>query len=161
NGIVVLAIAASIIILAFDADLTRLIQLYVIGVFMSFTLSQSGMVVHWSRERRSGTTPRRVWRRPIVINVIGAPAPGPGPPPRLAPLHRDQRDRGPRHRHRARGRHDLEVHCRRLALDAVHGHPRHDVPVDPPPLHGGDAPAAAERGPARGDRRQPHGARHP
>ena len=76
NGIVVLAIAASIIILAFDADLTRLIQLYVIGVFMSFTLSQSGMVVHWSRERRSGTTPRRVWRRSIVINVIGAAATG-------------------------------------------------------------------------------------
>ena len=76
NGIVILAIAASIIILAFEADLTRLIQLYVIGVFMSFTLSQSGMVVHWSRERRSGTTPRRVWRRSIVINVIGAAATG-------------------------------------------------------------------------------------
>jgi amino acid transporter len=76
NGIVVLAIAASIIIFAFEADLTRLIQLYVIGVFVSFTLSQSGMVVHWSRERRAGTTPRRVWRRSIVINVIGAIATG-------------------------------------------------------------------------------------
>ena len=76
NGIVVLAIAASIIIFAFEADLTRLIQLYVIGVFMSFTLSQSGMVIHWSRERRSGTTPRHVWRRSIVINVIGAFATG-------------------------------------------------------------------------------------
>jgi amino acid transporter len=76
NGIVVLAIAASIMIFAFEADLTRLIQLYVIGVFMSFTLSQSGMVVHWSRERRSGTTPRHVWRRSIVINVIGAFATG-------------------------------------------------------------------------------------
>ena len=76
NGIVVLAIASSVMIFAFDADLTRLIQLYVIGVFMSFTLSQSGMVVHWSRERRSGTTPRRVWRRSIVINVIGAAATG-------------------------------------------------------------------------------------
>ncbi len=76
NGIVVLAIAASIMIFAFEADLTRLIQLYVIGVFMSFTLSQSGMVVHWSRERRSGSTPRHVWRRSIVINVIGAFATG-------------------------------------------------------------------------------------
>jgi amino acid transporter len=76
NGIVVLAIAASIMIFAFEADLTRLIQLYVIGVFMSFTLSQSGMVIHWSRERRSGTTPRHVWRRSIVINVIGAFATG-------------------------------------------------------------------------------------
>ena len=113
NGIVVLAIAASIIIFAFDADLTRLIQLYVIGVFMSFTLSQSGMVVHWSRERRSGTTPRRVWRRSIAINV----------------------DRGRRHRHRARGRHDLEVHRRRLALDAVHGRSSSLMfLVDPPAL---------------------------
>ena len=76
NGIVVLAVASSITIFAFEADLTRLIQLYVIGVFMSFTLSQSGMVVHWTRERRSGTTPRRVWRRSIVINVIGAFATG-------------------------------------------------------------------------------------
>ena len=57
NGIVVLAIVSSIMIFAFDANLTRLIQLYVIGVFTSFTLSQSGMVVHWSRERRAG--PRR------------------------------------------------------------------------------------------------------
>jgi len=65
-----------VMIYAFGADLTRLIQLYVIGVFMSFTLSQSGMVVHWSRERRSGTTPPRVWRRSIVINVIGAVATG-------------------------------------------------------------------------------------
>jgi hypothetical protein len=76
NGIVVLAIVSSIMIFAFDADLTRLIQLYVIGVFMSFTLSQSGMVVHWSRERRAGTTPARIWRRAIVINVIGATATG-------------------------------------------------------------------------------------
>jgi len=72
NGILVLAVVSSVMIYAFGADLTRLIQLYVIGVFMSFTLSQSGMVVHWSRERRSGTTPPRVWRRSIVINVIGA-----------------------------------------------------------------------------------------
>jgi hypothetical protein len=76
NGILVLAVVSSVMIYAFGADLTRLIQLYVIGVFMSFTLSQSGMVVHWSRERRSGTTPARVWRRSIVINVIGAVATG-------------------------------------------------------------------------------------
>ena len=42
-------------IFAFDADLTRLIQLYVVGVFTSFTLSQSGMVRHWLAERRKGT----------------------------------------------------------------------------------------------------------
>jgi amino acid transporter len=72
NGIVVLAIASSIMIFAFEADLTRLIQLYVIGVFMSFTLSQSGMIVHWTREKHRGTTPSHQRRRSIVINVIGA-----------------------------------------------------------------------------------------
>src|SRR5262245_43554267 len=61
NGIVVLAIASSLLIYAFDADLTRLIQLYVIGVFTSFTLSQSGMIVHWLRERRVGGTAKG-WR---------------------------------------------------------------------------------------------------
>ncbi|HET8526556.1 MAG TPA: APC family permease [Actinomycetota bacterium] len=74
NGIVVLAIASSLMIYAFDADLTRLIQLYVIGVFTSFTLSQSGMVVHWLRERHKGDAAARGWRRSIVINVIGATA---------------------------------------------------------------------------------------
>ena len=72
NGIIVLAIAASIMIFAFEADLTRLIQLYVIGVFMSFTLSQSGMIVHWTREKHRGTTPTHQRRRSIVINLIAA-----------------------------------------------------------------------------------------
>ena len=72
NGIVVLAVVSSIMIFAFEADLTRLIQLYVIGVFMSFTLSQSGMIVHWTREKHRGTTPTHQRRRSIVINVIGA-----------------------------------------------------------------------------------------
>ena len=53
NGIVVLAAASSLLIYAFDADLTRLIQLYVIGVFTSFTLSQSWMVVRWLRLNRA------------------------------------------------------------------------------------------------------------
>jgi len=72
NGIIVLAVVSSIMIFAFEADLTRLIQLYVIGVFMSFTLSQSGMIVHWTREKHRGTTPTHQRRRSIVINVIGA-----------------------------------------------------------------------------------------
>ena len=76
NGIVVLAIASSVLIYAFDADLTRLIQLYVIGVFTSFTLSQSGMIVHWLRERRRGEGAARGWRRSIAINVVGAIATG-------------------------------------------------------------------------------------
>ena len=76
NGIVVLAIGSSLLIYAFEADLTRLIQLYVIGVFTSFTLSQSGMIVHWLRERHKGPSAARGWRRSIVINAIGAVATG-------------------------------------------------------------------------------------
>jgi amino acid transporter len=75
NGIVVLAAASSLLIYAFDADLTRLIQLYVIGVFTSFTLSQSGMVVRWLRLNKAGKAPRG-WRRSISINVIGATVTG-------------------------------------------------------------------------------------
>ncbi|MGZ8566473.1 MAG: APC family permease [Actinomycetota bacterium] len=76
NGVLVLAVASSLLIYAFDASLTRLIQLYVIGVFTSFTLSQSGMVVHWLRERHKGPSAARGWRHSIVINVIGAIATG-------------------------------------------------------------------------------------
>jgi hypothetical protein len=76
NGIVVLAVVSSVMIYAFEANLTRLIQLYVIGVFTSFTLSQSGMVVHWLKERRKGPDAARGWRRSIVINVVGATATG-------------------------------------------------------------------------------------
>jgi amino acid transporter len=76
NGIVVLAVVSSLMIYAFDADLTRLIQLYVIGVFTSFTLSQSGMVVHWLKERHKGPEAARGWRRSIAINVVGATATG-------------------------------------------------------------------------------------
>ena len=70
NGVIVLAVFASLLIWAFDADVSRLIQLYVVGVFTSFTLSQSGMVRHWLRNRE------RNWRRSIVINAVGAAATG-------------------------------------------------------------------------------------
>ena len=43
------------LILAFDAEVTRLIQLYIVGVFVSFTLSQTGMVRHWNRLLRTET----------------------------------------------------------------------------------------------------------
>jgi amino acid transporter len=66
NGIVILAVLASILIVIFDANLTQLIQLYLVGVFISFTLSQSGMVVHWRRTREPG------WRRRVLINGYGA-----------------------------------------------------------------------------------------
>ncbi|MEU6865723.1 APC family permease [Streptomyces sp. NPDC046876] len=75
NGIVLLALAAVALIVAFDAQLTRLIQLYIIGVFVSFTLSQAGMVRHWRRELASPATPRgdriHIHRR-LAINAVGA-----------------------------------------------------------------------------------------
>jgi amino acid transporter len=73
NGIIFLAGAASLLIIAFDAQVTRLIQLYIVGVFVSFTLSQTGMVRHWTRELRTETEPaaRRRMQRSRVINAIG------------------------------------------------------------------------------------------
>jgi amino acid transporter len=57
NGIVILAIFASILVIAFGGDTSRLIPLYAVGVFLSFTLSQSGMVRHWLKVR--ATSPRK------------------------------------------------------------------------------------------------------
>lgn len=51
NGIVILAVFASVLVIAFAGDTSRLIPLYAVGVFLSFTLSQSGMVRHWLKER--------------------------------------------------------------------------------------------------------------
>ncbi len=72
NGVLVLAAFSILLIWVFDADLSRLIQLYVVGVFTSFTLSQTGMVRHWLKERRKGEETARGWQRSIVINSIGA-----------------------------------------------------------------------------------------
>jgi amino acid transporter len=74
NGVVVLTALACLLIVVFDADLTRLIQLYVVGVFTSFTLSQTGMVRHWLKEKRKGPMAARGWRRSILINAVGATA---------------------------------------------------------------------------------------
>ncbi len=73
NGIVLLAAFACLLIYAFDAQVTRLIQLYIIGVFVSFTLSQTGMVRHWTRHLRTETDPaaRRKMFRSRVINAVG------------------------------------------------------------------------------------------
>jgi amino acid transporter len=49
NGIIILAAFAIVLIVSFNAEVTRLIQLYIVGVFVSFTLSQTGMVRHWTR----------------------------------------------------------------------------------------------------------------
>jgi amino acid transporter len=74
NGIVILAGLAAALIVAFDASTTRLIQLYIIGVFVSFTLSQAGMVRHWRRllaVTRSATERRRM-QRALLVNGLGA-----------------------------------------------------------------------------------------
>ncbi len=73
NGIVALALAAGMLVVVFNADLSRLIELYIIGVFVSFTLSQAGMVRHWRRELSSASGVRRQKiRRSQAINAIGA-----------------------------------------------------------------------------------------
>ena len=69
NGIVILAIFSGVLVIAFGGDTSRLIPLYAIGVFLSFTLSQSGMVIHWLRER---VTAPASWKKSLVINAIGA-----------------------------------------------------------------------------------------
>jgi amino acid transporter len=70
NGIFALALLAGLLLVAFDAQVSKLIQLYVVGVFTSFTLSQSGMVRHWMRTRERG------WARSVVINALGATTTG-------------------------------------------------------------------------------------
>ncbi len=75
NGIVLLALVAGLLIAAFDANVTRLIQLYILGVFLSFTLSQAGMVRHWSSELATAPEDeRRRLRRKRVVNALGAAA---------------------------------------------------------------------------------------
>jgi amino acid transporter len=72
NGIVVLAVLASVLIVVFDAQVTRLIQLYILGVFLSFTLSQTGMVRHWARAIAAAPRARGALRRRQAVNAAGA-----------------------------------------------------------------------------------------
>ena len=65
-GIVVLAAVAIAMLYAFNASVDALIPLYSVGVFVCFTLSQAGMVIHWRRERSSG------WAWRSVVNGVGA-----------------------------------------------------------------------------------------
>ena len=78
NGIIVLWLGAVAFIVGFDASTNRLIQLYIVGVFISFTLSQIGMVRHWTRELTTATDPgaRRRMHRSRVINAIGVAGTG-------------------------------------------------------------------------------------
>ncbi len=139
NGVIVLGSLACLLIIAFEADLNRLIQLYVVGVFTAFTLSQTGMVRHWLKEKHKGDEAQKGWRRSIVINTIGAVV--------------DVR----------RALHRLVHEVHRRCVDRVRGRPHHhgDVPVDPPALHRHDGAAEAPDGPSGRSGRQPRGAARP
>jgi amino acid transporter len=66
SGIVILSVAASTLIIAFGGITTALIPLYAVGVFIAFTIGQTGMVIHWRKERSAG------WVRRLGINAFGA-----------------------------------------------------------------------------------------
>jgi amino acid transporter len=66
NGIIGLSVFASVLLVAYGGDTHALIPLYMIGVFLSFTLSQAGMVIHWRRLRGPG------WKTSAAINSVGA-----------------------------------------------------------------------------------------
>jgi amino acid transporter len=75
NGVLLLAAFAALLIVLFEANVTRLIQLYIIGVFTSFTFGQSGMVRHWNRLLRTGgllPDKRRAVLKSRAINATGA-----------------------------------------------------------------------------------------
>jgi len=88
NGIIILAIFSGVLVTAFGGDTSRLIPLYAVGVFLSFTLSQTGMVRHWLKagrskkaqgssadsEARSTAAQKEAahWRKSIVVNGLGA-----------------------------------------------------------------------------------------
>ena len=78
NGILFLSFGAIAFLVAFQAEVTKLIQLYIVGVFVSFTLSQIGMVRHWTRLLRTETDPALRGRmvRSRIINAIGLSATG-------------------------------------------------------------------------------------
>ncbi|WP_007025463.1 APC family permease [Saccharomonospora iraqiensis] len=73
NGILLLAGLAVVLVIGFEAEVTDLIQLYIVGVFVAFVLSQSGMIRHWNRALAEQTDPhaRRQMRRAQVVNTIG------------------------------------------------------------------------------------------
>lgn len=73
NGIVFLAVMAIVLIVAFDAETTKLIQLYIVGVFVSFNLSQLGMIRHWTRALTTERDPAERGRmyRSRAINAVG------------------------------------------------------------------------------------------
>ncbi|MFE9418846.1 APC family permease [Streptomyces griseofuscus] len=65
NGIILLSVAAALVYVAFNGQTAALIPLYAVGVFLAFTLSQAGLVVHWWRLRD------RHWRKSLLFNALG------------------------------------------------------------------------------------------
>jgi amino acid transporter len=72
TGIIVLAIAAMVLLIAFHGNTDALINLYALGVFTAFTLSQAGMVRLWLRKRRESNGTDRTWVHGLPINGLGA-----------------------------------------------------------------------------------------
>jgi amino acid transporter len=86
NGVILLAVFSGFLVWAFGGDTSRLIPLYAVGVFLSFTLSQAGMVVHWWREGKMTAASKAAaasgasveirkpshWRKYLVVNGVGA-----------------------------------------------------------------------------------------
>lgn len=70
NGIILITIAAGALIVIYDAKIENLISLYAIGVFISFTIAQTSMVIHWWRDRERG------WKAKALLNGVGALATG-------------------------------------------------------------------------------------
>ena len=129
NGILLLAGFAILLIIAFSASPTRLIQLYIIGVFVSFVNSQIGMIRHWNRNL------------PLTD--------GPGPPAADEALAGDQQHRRGRDVARAGHHLDLEVHPGRVDRDRRDGRAVHDDARHPPSLR----PRAGRAGAGRRGRR--------
>ena len=72
NGVFLLSLVAALLLLVYQASVTHLIQLYIIGVFVSFTLGQTGMVRHWIRLLKRKAPDRGAILRSLAINLIGA-----------------------------------------------------------------------------------------
>lgn len=74
NGIIILSVFAVVLVIVFQADVSSLVQLYIVGVFVAFTLGQIGMLRHWTRELGRGPSPEeaRRMRRSRAINAVGA-----------------------------------------------------------------------------------------
>ncbi|MBF0458363.1 MAG: APC family permease [Nitrospirae bacterium] len=66
NGVIILSVVSAVLMVAFSGDTHELIPLYAVGVFLSFTLSQSGMVMHWRKNKGKG------WVKHLIINATGA-----------------------------------------------------------------------------------------